>query len=94
MKKLPRIYFISQNGIKIDMRYGFGSDYVLNKIRTVFAKEFKVPKDFLFPDKELVNVTVKDSCLNTVLTKDTNETEKHQVCLECGKRLGGIEWKL
>ena len=31
-------------------------------------KEFKVPKDFLFPDKELVNVTVKDSCLNTVLT--------------------------
>ena len=68
MKKLTRIYFISPNGIKIDMRCGFSSDYVLNQIRTVFAKEFKDPKDFLFPDKELVNVTVKDSCLNTVLT--------------------------
>lgn len=70
MKKLPRIYFISPNGIKIDMRCGFSSNYVLNQIRTVFAKEFKVPKDFLFPDKELVNVTVKDSCLNTVLTDE------------------------
>ena len=68
MKKLPRIYFISPNRIKIDMRCGFGSDYVLNQIRTDFAKEFKVPKDFLFYDKELVNVTIKDSCLNTVLT--------------------------
>ena len=58
------------NGIKIDMRCGFSSDYVLNQIRTVFAKEFKVPKDFLFPDKELVNVTVKDSYLNTVLTDE------------------------
>ena len=27
----------------------------------------------------------------TVTRKDTNETESHQVCLECGKRLGGIE---
>ena len=46
MKKLTRIYFISPSGIKIDMRCGFSSDYVLNQIRTVFAKEFKVPKDF------------------------------------------------
>ena len=70
IKKLPRTYFIMPNGIKIDMRCGFSSDYVLNQIRTVFAKEFKVPKDFLFPDKELVNVTVKDSYLNTVLTDE------------------------
>lgn len=27
----------------------------------------------------------------TVTRKDTNETESHQVCLECGKRLGGIK---
>lgn len=27
----------------------------------------------------------------TVTRKDTNKTEKHQVRLECGKRLGGIE---
>ena len=60
MNKLPRIYFIAPNGIKIDMRCGFCSDYVLNQIRTDFAKEFKVPKDFLFPAKELVNVTVKE----------------------------------
>ena len=59
MKKLPRIYFISPNGIKIDMRFGFSSDYVLNQIKTDFEKAFQVPKYFLFPDKELVDVTVK-----------------------------------
>ena len=33
----------------------------------------------------------KDLGTLTVTRKDTNETEKHQVCLECGKKLGGIE---
>ena len=70
MKKLPRTYFIMPNGIKIDMRCDFGSLYAMDKMRTEFAKAFQVPKDFLFPDKELVNVTVKDSCLNTVLTDE------------------------
>ena len=36
----------------------------------VSTDTIQVPKDFLFPDKELVNVTVKDSCLNTVLTDE------------------------
>lgn len=70
MKKLPRIYFISPNGIKIDMRCGFSSDYVLNQIRTDFAKAFQVPKDFLFPDKELVDVTVKEPWINVALTDE------------------------
>ena len=33
----------------------------------------------------------KDLGTLTVTRKNTNETEKHQVCLECGKKLGGIE---
>lgn len=70
MKKLPRIYFISPNGTKIDMRCGFSSDYVLNQIRTVFAKEFKVPKDFLFPDKKLVDITVKEPRADLALTDE------------------------
>lgn len=33
----------------------------------------------------------KDLGTLTVTRKDTNETESHQICLECGKRLVGIE---
>ena len=29
----------------------------------------------------------------TITHKDTGETEKHLVCLECGKKLGGTKWK-
>lgn len=41
---------------------------------------------------ELCNKTCMPEDLGTltVTRKDTNETESHQVCLECGKRLGGI----
>lgn len=70
MKKLPRIYFISPNGIKIDMRCDFGSLYAMDKMRTEFAKAFQVPKDFLFPDKELVDVTVKEPRINVTLTEE------------------------
>ena len=42
---------------------------------------------------ELCNKTcmLEDLGTLTVTRKDSNETEKHQVCLECGKRLEGIE---
>ncbi len=70
MKKMPRTYFIMPNGIKIDTRCDFGSLYVMDQIRTEFAKAFQVPKDFLFPDKELVDVTIKEPRLNVALTDE------------------------
>ena len=60
MKKSLRTYFIMPNGIKIDTRCDFGSFYAKEQIRTEFAKAFQVPKDFLFPDKKLVGVTIKE----------------------------------
>ena len=58
-KRLPKIYFIAPNGIKIELK-GFGpaSFYAKEQIRTEFAKAFQVPKDMLFPDKKLVGVSV------------------------------------
>lgn len=70
MKKMPRTYFIAPNGIKIDMRRGFGSLHAQDQIRTEFAKAFQVPKDFLVPDKELVDVTIKEPRLNVELTDE------------------------
>lgn len=70
MKKMPRTYFIAPNGIKIDMRCGLGSLYALNQIRTDFAKVLQVPKDFLFPNKELVSVTVKEPSADMALTNE------------------------
>lgn len=70
MKKLPRTYFIAPNGMKIDMRGGLGSLYALEQIRTEYAKAFQVPKDFLFPDKELVSVTIKEPRLSVALTDE------------------------
>lgn len=67
---MPRTYFIAPNGIKIDMSGGFGSLYALKQIRTDFAIAFQVPKDFLFPDKELVSVTVKEPRVNVALTDE------------------------
>ena len=70
MKKMPRTYFIAPNGIKIDMRGGFGSLYAQDQIRTEFAKAFQVPKDFLFPDKELVSITIGEPRINVALTDE------------------------
>ena len=56
MKKLPRTYFTTPNGIKIDMRCGFGSLYPLKQIRTDVAK--------VFQDKELLNVSLTDELRN------------------------------
>jgi hypothetical protein len=70
MKKLPRTYFIMPNGIKIDTRCDFGFLYTVNQIRTEFAKAFQVPKDFLFPDEKLVDVTVKEPRADLALTDE------------------------
>ena len=71
MKRSPRTYFIAPNGIKIELKdYGFASFYAKEQIRTEFAKAFQVPKDFLFPNKELVSVTVKEPRADLALTDE------------------------
>lgn len=52
--KKPKIYFIANNGIKIEMK-GFGpaSFYVEEQIRNEIAAAFQVPKDMLFPTEIL-----------------------------------------
>lgn len=70
MKKLPITYFIMPNGMKIDTRCDFGSLYAMDQMRTEFAKAFQVPKDFLFPDEKLVDVTIKEPRINVALTEE------------------------
>jgi hypothetical protein len=70
-KRLPKIYFIANNGIKIEMNaLNAASIYAQEQVRTEFAKAFQVPKDMLFPDKKLVGVTVHEPCMNVALTDE------------------------
>lgn len=70
-KKLPKIYFMAPNGIKIELKnYGPASFYAQEQIRTEFATAFQVPKDMLFPDKRLVGVTIHEPRLNVALTDE------------------------
>ena len=85
MKRLPRTYFIMPNGIKIDTRCDFGFLYTVNQIRTEFAKEFQVPKDFLFPDKELVDVTVKEPRADLALTDELRNKGSFTVTFNYGE---------
>lgn len=53
-KRLPKIYFIANNGIKIEMNaLNAASIYAQEQVKTEFAKAFQVPKDMLFPTEVL-----------------------------------------
>ena len=69
--KRPKIYFIANNGIKIEMNaLNAASIYAREQVRTEFAKAFQVPKDMLFPDKKLVDVTIHEPRMNVALTDE------------------------
>lgn len=70
-KRLPKVYYTAPNGIKIELK-GFGpaSFYVQEQVRTEFVKAFQVPKDMLFPDKKLVDVTIHEPRMNVALTDE------------------------
>lgn len=59
-RKKPKIYFIANNGIKIEMK-GFGpaSFYAEEQIRNELTKAFQVPKDMIFPT-EILALTDKN----------------------------------
>lgn len=66
-----KIYFIANNGIKIEMNaLNAASIYAREQIRTEFAKAFQVPKDMLFPDKKLVDITIHEPRMNVALTDE------------------------
>jgi alpha-D-ribose 1-methylphosphonate 5-triphosphate synthase subunit PhnL len=46
------------------------SFYAEEQIRNEIATAFQVPKDMLFPDKELVGVTIHEPRLNVALTDE------------------------
>jgi hypothetical protein len=70
-RKRPKIYFIANNGIKIEMNaLNVASIYAREQVRTEFAKAFQVPKDMLFPDKKLVDVTIREPRMNVALTDE------------------------
>lgn len=70
-KRLPKTYYVAPNGIKIELK-GFGpaSFYAQEQVRTEFAKAFQVPKDMLFPDKKLVDITVHEPRADVALTDE------------------------
>lgn len=52
--KRPKIYFIAQNGIKIEMNaLNAASIYAQEQIRNEIATAFQMPKDMLFPTEVL-----------------------------------------
>ena len=69
--KRQKIYFIAPNGVKIEMNaLNAASIYIVEQVRNEIATAFQVPKDMLFPDKELVGVTVHEPRLNVALTDE------------------------
>ena len=66
--KRPKIYFIANNGIKIEMNaLNAASIYAREQVRNELVKAFQVPKDILFP----AQVTVSEGkCLNVALTDE------------------------
>lgn len=52
--KKPKIYFIANNGIKIELKdFGPASFYAKEQIRNELTKAFQVPKDMIFPTEVL-----------------------------------------
>lgn len=84
-KRLPKIYYMAPNGIKIDMRRGFGAAYAKECIKTELAKVCQVPKNMLFPGQELVGVTICEPCLNVALTDELNAKGSVEVEFNFGK---------
>jgi hypothetical protein len=84
-KRLPKVYYTAPNGIKIELK-GFGpaSFYAQEQVRTEFAKAFQVPKDMLFPDKKLVDVTIHEPRLNKALTDELNTKGSINVTFKYG----------
>jgi hypothetical protein len=69
--KKQKIYFIANNGIKIEMNaLNAASFYAQEQVRTEFAKAFQVPKDMLFPNKKLVGITIHEPRMNVALTDE------------------------
>ena len=58
---MPDVYYIAPNGMKLKL---FGKNsvfkpFALDMLQQDIATECKLPKDMLFPDEKLVNVTFK-----------------------------------
>lgn len=85
-KRLPKIYYVAPNGIKIELKsFGPASFYAQEQIKTEFAKAFQVPKDMLFPDKKLVGVTVREPRLNVALTDELRSKGSVEVTFKYGE---------
>ena len=83
--KRPKVYFIANNGIKIEMNaLNAASIYAREQVRTEFAKAFQVPKDMLFPDKKLVDVTIHEPHMDVALADELNAKGSINVTFKYG----------
>lgn len=84
-KKLPKVYYVAPNGIKIELK-GFGpaSFYAQEQVRTALAAAFQVPKDMLFPDKKLVDVTIHEPRMDVALTDELRSKGSVEVTFKYG----------
>lgn len=84
-KRLPKVYYTAPNGIKIEMNaLNAASIYAQEQVKTEFAKAFQVPKDMLFPDKKLVDVTIHEPRLDIVLTNELKAKGSVSVAFKYG----------
>ena len=85
-KRLPKTYFIANNGIKIEMNaLNAASIYAREQVRTEFATAFQVPKDMLFPDKKLVCITVHEPRMNVALTDELRSKGSVEITFKYGE---------
>lgn len=84
-KRPPKVYYVAPNGIKIELK-GFGpaSFYAQEQIRTEFVKALQVPKDMLFPDKKLVDVTIHEPRMNVALTDELKAKGSVEITFKYG----------
>lgn len=85
-KKLPKVYYMAPNGIKIELKgFSFASVYAEDKLRTELTEVCRVPKDMLFPNEKLVNITVHEPRMNIALTDELKAKGSVEVTFKYNK---------
>ena len=85
-KRLPDVYFIAPNGMKLKL---FGKNsvfkpFALDMLQQDIATECKLPKDMLFPDKKLVEVTIHEPRMDVALADELNAKGSINVTFKYG----------
>lgn len=84
--KRPKIYFIANNGIKIEMNaLNAASIYAQEQIRNELVRAFQVPKDMVFPAENVQVDVPMGRCLDVALTDELRSKGSVEIKFDLGK---------